>query len=185
MNIGGYIFFSGSPHSNVNWGTPWGLFCFLTGVNICFVPIWSLLEGCNQVSNVYKYRFWQGLFASLSIWVAILLGAELWTTSVVSAVTLVYAGIFLRRKYRGFLRTLFFSRVTGSRINWRIDMLPMQWRIALSWISGYFVFSLFIPVLFKYHGPVVAGQMGMTWSVVGVIGTIANSCLSPKSAPVS
>ena len=41
----------------------------------------------------------------------------------------------------------------------------MQWKIALSWVSGYFIFQLFTPVLFKYHGPVVAGQMGMTLSL--------------------
>jgi hypothetical protein len=41
----------------------------------------------------------------------------------------------------------------------------MQWKIAVSWVSGYFIFQLFNPVLFRYHGPVVAGQMGMTLSV--------------------
>jgi O-antigen/teichoic acid export membrane protein len=56
----------------------------------------------------------------------------------------------------------------------------MQWRIALSWISGYFVFSLFTPVLFKFHGPVIAGQMGMTWSLIGAIGAISTSWISPK-----
>ena len=56
----------------------------------------------------------------------------------------------------------------------------MQWRIALSWISGYFIFWLFTPVLFKYHGAVVAGQMGMTWSAISVVSTIAGSWLSPK-----
>jgi O-antigen/teichoic acid export membrane protein len=55
----------------------------------------------------------------------------------------------------------------------------MQWRIALSWASGYFVFSIFTPVLFWYHGPVVAGQMGMTWSLVNAM-QIAVSWLAPR-----
>jgi O-antigen/teichoic acid export membrane protein len=180
LGVGGYIFFSGSPDSNVNWVAPWFLLCLLTGIDICLVPIWSLLEGCNQVASLYTYRFIQGVLTSLSVWIAILSGAGLWTVLVASTVSLFCAFVFLRSRYWIFLKTLLFSKTTGPRISWRIDILPMQWRIALSWISGYFVFSLFTPVLFKFHGPVVAGQMGMTWSLIGAIGAISTSWISPK-----
>ena len=45
----------------------------------------------------------------------------------------------------------------------------MQWKIAISWISGYFIFHLFTPVLFKFHGAEVAGQMGMTLAAINSI----------------
>lgn len=66
---------------------------------------------------------------------------------------------------------------------WRTDILPMQWRIALSWISGYFIFSLFTPVLFHYQGAVIAGQMGMTWAFVSALMAVASSWVTPK-API-
>ena len=56
----------------------------------------------------------------------------------------------------------------------------MQWRIAVSWVSGYFSFFLYTPVLFHYHGAVVAGQFGMTWSLAFAIGTISTAWLTPK-----
>jgi hypothetical protein len=56
----------------------------------------------------------------------------------------------------------------------------MQWRIALSWVSGYFVYPFFTPVLFSYHGPIVAGQMGMTWSVIAAMKAISTSWLNPR-----
>jgi hypothetical protein len=180
LGIGGYLFFSQKPDSTINWVAPWLTLCLLTGITICLVPVWSLLEGCNQVANVYTYRFIQGLSMSLSIWLAILLGAKLWTASVSSIVGLVCASIFLWSRYRQFLKTLLFYRPVGPRIVWRLEILPMQWRIALSWISGYFVFSFFTPVLFKYHGAVIAGQFGMTWSLVGMIGAISGSWIAPK-----
>lgn len=179
LGMGGYIFFSQSSNSNINWVLPWLTLSVLTGVTICLVPVWSLLEGCNQVTNVYTYRFWQGLFASLSIWIAILLGAELWTASISSIVVLICSGVFLRYKYWNFLKILLLSRPTGPRIEWRKEILPMQWRIAISWISGYFAFFLFTPVLFKYYGPVVAGQFGMTLSVVGAIAAFSSAWLAP------
>ncbi|MCK5608083.1 hypothetical protein KAR91_39750 [Candidatus Pacearchaeota archaeon] len=180
LGIGGYVFFSQSSNLNINWVLPWLTLSVLTGVTICFIPVWSLLEGCNQVTNVYTYRFWQGLFTSLSIWIAILLGAELWTAPISSIVVLICSGVFLRYKYWNFLKILLLSKPTNPRIEWRNEILPMQWRIAISWISGYFIFFLFTPVLFKYHGAGVAGQFGMTWSVVGAIGAFSSAWLVPK-----
>jgi hypothetical protein len=56
----------------------------------------------------------------------------------------------------------------------------MQWRIALTWLSGYFVFSLFTPVLFFFRGSAVAGQAGMTWSLVNALSAIAFLFVSTK-----
>lgn len=180
LGIGGYIFFLKSHDPNISWVLPWLMLCLLTGVATSLIPIWSLLEGCNQVANVYTYRFWQGLFSSLSIWLAILLGAKLWMLTIGNAVTLICAAIFFRYKYWNFLKTFLSLQPTTAHIRWRKDILPMQWRIAISWISGYFSFFIFIPVLFHYHGPVIAGQFGMTWYLVFTIGTISTVWLTPK-----
>lgn len=182
LGVGGYFFFSGSKNTiAANWMAPWLSLCLLTGIAIYLVPVWSLLEGCNQVARLYTFRFYQGLLTTLSAWIAILSGAELWTASIASVATLLAAIYFLRRGYWKFLTTLTLSKPMGQKIKWRADMLPMQWRIALSWISGYFIFSLFVPVLFKFHGPVVAGQMGMTLSIVGIVGSVSASWLSPRA----
>lgn len=180
LGIGGYIFFN-SHASTVNWTLSWLTLCLLTGLTISLVPVWSLLEGCNQVANVYTYRFWLGLLATISIWLAIISGAELWTASISTLVNLVGTGIFLGRNYRHFFKTLFFSKPDALRIEWRGEILPMQWRIALSWICGYFAFSLFTPVLFHYHGPVIAGQMGMTWSLLSALSSISKIWVSTKA----
>jgi O-antigen/teichoic acid export membrane protein len=180
LGAAGYVFFSGTPDHDIDWFSPWLLLCAITGLTIWLVPIWSLLEGCNQVARLYSFRFFQGVLASVVVWIAILRGADLWTASVSGLAMLVCSAFFLKRRYWIFFKTLLLSEPQGPRIRWRTDMLPMQWRIALSWMSGYLYFSLFTPVLFKYHGPVVAGQMGMTWAVVGVVGSIPISWLSPR-----
>jgi len=181
LSIGGYVFFSQSPVQNVSWKLPWISLCVCTGINLISVAVWSLLEGCNQVSNVYFYRFFQGLFGSLAAWCAILLGVDLWTASIIPIVGLLYAGIFLRRNYWGFFKSILLADLQGPRLSWVKDILPFQWRIALSWAaSGYLVFSLFTPVLFHYHGPLIAGQMGMTWSFVGALSAIGGAWLGPR-----
>jgi hypothetical protein len=50
----------------------------------------------------------------------------------------------------------------------------------LSWVSGYFIFQLFNPVLFVTEGPVIAGKMGMTLAVLNAIYALTFSWLSTK-----
>jgi O-antigen/teichoic acid export membrane protein len=57
----------------------------------------------------------------------------------------------------------------------------MQWRIAVSWLSGYLFTSLFTPVIFYYHGAVMAGQLGMTWSMAMALQLIASMWLTTRA----
>jgi len=179
LSVGGYIFFSKSSNAYINWMLPWFFLCFLNGINVFMVPIWSLLEGCNQVGNLYANRFIQSLCSTISIWIALILGFKLWVPSISILAIFICAWIFVRRKYWIFFKTLF-SHITGPSINWRAEVFPMQWRMALSWISGYFMSSFFVPVLFRYHGAVIAGQMGLTLNLTNVITFICMAWVSPK-----
>lgn len=181
LGLAGFIFFSGSQSPGVNWVLPWFALCFLTGITVSLVPIWSLLEGCNQVARLNYFRFFQGLLVSVSTWGAMLSGAELWTAAISSFAALLVAVFFLRRRYWIFVRMLMHSRPEGPRIDWRNDMLPMQWRIAASFVGGYFIYFLFVPVLFKYHGAVVAGQMGMTWAIASISVQTSGAWVSPRA----
>lgn len=179
--IGGLVFFGAAGDQEFQWKVPWILLCVVTGVSLCMVPIWALLEGCNQVSNVYTFRLIQSVALNIAGWGAIFLGAGLWAAAIgVSAGVLVTA-ILIGRRYGGLIRTIFLTQPKGPCLMWRTDIFPLQWRIALSWSSGYFVFSLFTPVLFHYHGPVVAGQMGMTWIFINALMAVAASWVMPKA----
>lgn len=182
--LGGFAFFGSTGWTEVSvWGAPWALLCVVTGINLCCMPVWTLLEGCNQVANVYRYRLIQSVASSLTAWLAIYLGAGLWVCAIIGMATLIATMLTVIRRYHRFIRQIMFGQAQGSRLNWRADILPMQWRISLSWVSGYFAFSLFTPVLFHYQGAIVAGQMGMTWTLIAALSAVASSWVAPK-APV-
>jgi O-antigen/teichoic acid export membrane protein len=181
LGLGGYIFFSQSPTPvGVDWVAPWFALCLLTGMTLWLVSVWSLLEGCNQVSRVYAFRMIQGVLTSLASWAAILLGAKLWTAVVTTAVGIIWAAVFLARHYRHFFAP-FLSALSGARLSWRLDILPMQWRLAVSFVFGYFSTWVFTPMLFHYHGAVVAGQFGMTWGLVGSVIGVASIWSAPRA----
>jgi len=178
----GGLFFLGMAGDQVfSWKAPWIVLCVVSGLNLCVVPIWALLEGCNQVSHVYVYRVIQYVASSVAAWVAIYLGAGLWVASIIGVVGLLAMTVTVSRRYGAFVRTLLLTQPKGPRLNWREDIWPMQWRIGLSWVGGYFIFSLFTPVLFHYYGPVIAGQMGMTWAFVGALVAMTTGWVLPNA----
>jgi O-antigen/teichoic acid export membrane protein len=75
--------------------------------------------------------------------------------------------------YLGILQRSFFLpfwyQPSGPRIDWRVEVWPMQWRLAVQGVVNYFVYSLYTPVIFHYHGAVEAGRFGMTWQVFTVL----------------
>lgn len=178
--IGGYLFFYFSPDVGVEWELPWIFLCLATGIQIALTPIWSILEGCNQVKELYTFRFYIAILLAIVSWTSIALGAELWTGFIVSFAMITYSLFFIKKKYVNFFRILFFRKIEGPKINWKRDMLPMQWKIATSWISGYLCFYLFTPILFKFQGPIIAGQFGITWTLIRVVGSIGGAWLGPN-----
>ena len=181
LAVGGLFFFAKPGDPGFSWKAPWIALCVITGLNLCAVPIWALLEGCNQVSHVYAYRVVQYVASSIAAWLAICLGAELWVASIIGTAGLLAMMATAGRRYGKFIGAIFLGEPKGPRLSWRSDIWPMQWRIAMSWVGGYFIFSLFTPVLFHYQGPIVAGQMGMTWVFVGSLMAVASGWIMPKA----
>jgi len=181
LAVGGFFFFGSAGKPAFRWEAPWVALCMVTGLTLCLMPILALLEGCNQVSNVYTYRFVQSVTLSVAVWAAIYSGAELWAASISVMAGLLTIVILTSRSYGEFIRSILLAQPEGPRLKWRTDIFPMQWRIALSWVGGYFTFFLFTPVLFHYQGPVVAGQMGMTWAFVSALPAVASSWVTPKA----
>jgi len=182
LALGGTLFFGSTQWSEMAlWCAPWLALCAVTGINLCLAPGWVLLEGCNQVGDVYFYRLCQAIVSGLAAWFAISLGAGLWTLPITGLVSTLLSAGFLWLRHGAFLKSLLLHRAPGPTLDWRCDILPMQWRIGLSWLSGYLAFSLFTPVLFHYQGAVVAGQMGMTWSIANAITSVASAWIAPKA----
>lgn len=180
--VGGCAFFGLSDWSQMSaWGWAWLFLCVVSGANLCCMPVWALLEGCNQLTTVYRSRLIQAVASSATGWAAIFLGADLWVCALMGLASLVVSGLTVIRRYKSFLKLILLGVPAGARLNWKVDLLPMQWRISLSWMSGYFIFSLFTPVLFHFQGAVVAGQMGMTWMFVSALTAIGSAWVAPKA----
>lgn len=165
IGVGGALFLARHAEPGVSWILPWLGLVLTSGVALFMLPGWALLDGCNQLDRTNRARLLQVAGGSLATWATILCGGGLWTNSASIAFYLVITIVFFRSSYSAFFKSLRRTPTGGANLDWRHELWPMQWRIALGWMCGYFVFSLMTPVLFSVRGAVVAGQMGMTMTL--------------------
>lgn len=169
--IAGYYFFNkfGKHDSAVNWETPWLILSITTALTLMSSPILAFLEGLGKVKEVAKIRFIQQLVQLSFVLIFFFLGFKLFASPLASVISFVIVPAWIlfgdKRKLLGFI----WNKLDVYKVNYRLEIFPFQWKIALSWISGYFIFQLFNPVLFATEGPIVAGQMGMTIAVLNAI----------------
>jgi hypothetical protein len=105
---------------------------------------------------------------------------QLWAAVAAAVVAFGRDLYLLVIRYRHFF-VPFLSPQTGASMSWRSEIWPMQWRLAASGGVSYLLSQAFTPIMFNYHGPVVAGQMGMTLSIVFAVQGIAAMWLQPRA----
>jgi O-antigen/teichoic acid export membrane protein len=150
------------------WLGPWIFAVLFQAMLLWTAPFQALFEGCNQVVAIQRFQLWQGILANVVLWICLASGAGLWSVAALigsqAAITMYYLGILQRSFFLPF-----WYQPSGPRIDWRVEVWPMQWRLAVQGVVNYFVYSLYTPVVFHYHGAVEAGRFGMTWQVFTVL----------------
>lgn len=180
--IGGSYFFykyaNGVPHSQ--WLLPWALVTTATAANLFLAPFYSILSGIGKVKETSKIIFYQHIIMPLAIWTTILCGGNLYAIGIGYWCSFITGVIIIRFSVLWKIIKEIAKQPISDKVSYKKEILPFQWRIALSWASGYFVFQLFNPVLYATSGAVVAGQMGMTLSAINGVASLSASWISTK-----
>jgi hypothetical protein len=170
--IGVYVLSDGQPYGfallQQDWLLPWILCVALNATSLLLVPRIAVLEGCNQVVSVNRMRFLQSIIGSILVWVSIASGLGLWTLVVSNLVRLIWE---LRIVYGEYGAMLFQLTSTPNRnhLNWRKEIWPLQWRLAIQSVCSYFATWFIVPVTFRFHGEIAAGQIGLTWQLLTTV----------------
>lgn len=183
LNIVGFVYFNRygvSQGEEVLWSTPWSLICISTSIQLFISPLTSILKGLGYVKETSKISFFQQLIVPLCTWIGLACGLKLYVTGIGYLISsLIWFVLVARLDLVRVLYNLWRVPVT-ERVAYMTEIFPFQWKIALSWISGYFIFQLFNPVLFATEGALVAGQMGMTLQALNAINAFAMSWINTK-----
>ncbi|OXA81437.1 Membrane protein involved in the export of O-antigen and teichoic acid [Flavobacterium aquidurense] len=180
--IAGYVFFNkyGKENVAVNWQIPWIILSLTTSLSLMISPILAFFEGLDRVKEVAKIRLVQQVMQLVLVLLMFFLGFKLFSVPVAAIISFLVFPIWIFFGNKKKILIFIWNKLDKWGVNYRLEIFPYQWKIALSWISGYFIFQLFNPVLFATEGAIVAGQMGMTLAVLNAIFSLAFSWMSTK-----
>jgi O-antigen/teichoic acid export membrane protein len=176
----GIVFFKGN-HDEVHYTAPWICLVLFSSANLVLYAFTSIMEGCNKVSDVQLMKLVQSLVGNVFIWILLLSGMGLFAAAALAIVQFVLTVIWISRKYWPIVNQIYhFNKRSKNQISWKKEILPLQWKIGLSWISGYVIFQSINPMLFKYRGAIEAGKMGMSLSLANIAQVVGLAWLSTK-----
>lgn len=179
--MGMEIFSSKENVENIEFYLPWTLLIIFFSINTSLIPLTSILEGCGGVKNVQKLRFLQQVLIIPFTWLALSLDGKLYVIFIEYFGYTMILFYWLFTNYKSFISQMFSSNnLFNNNISWFKDIFPLQWKIALSWISSYFLGYLFVPLLFYYSSEVIAGQMGMTLKITGYVYLFSMAWMNTK-----
>ncbi|MBI3144819.1 MAG: hypothetical protein HYZ18_06030 [Pseudogulbenkiania sp.] len=182
----GLVFFGHSPASDSvrHWTVAWLIIVLSTSVYIAITPFQAITEGFGCVKEVAGLRLTQSMLGYPLAFIALSQHLGLLAITVPPVINALCSARWYQKSTAR--RMLSDPIPTGSAaIHWRTEILPFQWRIAVSWISGYFIFQLFNPLIFAYQSPVAAGQIGFSMAVFSSIVTLSMSWINAKVPEIS
>lgn len=182
LTIVGFVYFDkyGSNESDVDWQIPWVLVCIGTCIRIFQSPFNSILMGLGKVKEMSMIGFYSQLIQPISIWICLVLGLNLYCAGISCIISVGLWQILVDKEGLTKLILNLYKIRVNERVAYLKEIFPFQWKIALSWVSGYFIFQLFNPVLFATDGAIVAGQMGMTLQGLNAIEAFSYSWIGTK-----
>jgi hypothetical protein len=167
----------------IYWGPVWIILVILTGVNLFNSSLLAISEGLNKVGQVALVRLASSLVGYSLCWIILICGGGLWSLVAPPLTLAIVSHMWLRREpiFGYNIREIRSLSVTQYRIySYFDDIFPLQWRIALSWASGYFLFQLITPTIFAIQGAESAGQIGLALAIFTSITAVGMSWISAK-----
>ncbi|SDT46870.1 hypothetical protein SAMN05216490_3597 [Mucilaginibacter mallensis] len=167
----GFLMFRGKG-GNVNWPLPWCVYVLSSGLSFTTQSVLSFFEGCSQIAAIEKNKFVSAIASTIATLTFLYFGFNLYSLAFAAFIA---AAINIGMLYFRFGK-LIAQMVTESKgyiVNWKTDFLNLIWRYAISWSSGYFIFQIYTPLMFQFHGPAEAGKVGISMALASAAFSIS------------
>jgi len=173
LSIIGVIFLMHSTN-NIQLLIAWVFYSFTGAFMLLVSLLGSILRGFNKVERVQKIITLTGFASSIAMWSALYNNFSLFALAIGGIVNIILSLILFFSSSRTLWSQIFRFKVIG-KYNWLKETLPLQWRYAISWTSGYFIFQFMVPVAMFYAGAVTAGKVGLALVMVRAVQSMASS----------
>lgn len=157
----------------------WMLFSITGGVNLLVSLLQSIVQGLDKVALIQKNIFVGSLILPISSWLLLYFGAGLSTLVIANILSIILMSLLFFIKTKKIFFQISRHKIS-TKYTWFNEIVKLQWKYAVSWIAGYFIFQFMTPMIYKNEGVVLAGQFGLTLSLIKSLSTISGSWLETK-----
>ncbi len=171
-----------SKLTNVQWYTPWIIYVISSAIVFFNAIILSFFEGCNLVSKVQNIRFKVAVCASCIMLLCLILKFNLYSLSLSLLVSALFGTYMIYRNFSVIIKD-FILIAKNYSYSWKKEFLSLIWRYAISWASGYFIFQIYTPLTFQFHGAIEAGKVGISmalWTAVFSLSNVWIYAITPR-----
>jgi hypothetical protein len=142
--------------------------------NLSRVPI---LEAHGRIADVANFRLRSTVLSAGIMWVGLVSGGGLWALALSYGVQSATMTLQVALAYRQLPLPKFSAALPAARyaINWRAEIVPLQFRLATSYFCGYFIAQAVVPFALHAYGSEVSGQIGLMLSVFNALAAVLAS----------
>ena len=177
----GIIFFYHSNSTHLikinNWIVPWISLIIFTSFNAGLTPYLSVIEGSGKLKEVLLIRLYASITGSIAIWYLLINNGNLWSLTALPVTTLLFSFFWLFRNKK---RIIFKKNKKHNLFDWKSEISSFRTQIGITSLSTYFYSQIFIPILFFVEGPKIAGQMGVSLTIAGMLGVLSQSWITSQ-----
>ena len=180
----GIWFISGNTSSGeADFLIPWILLIVIFSFNTCLIPIFAAIEGCGKVADIQKMRLFQSLLGAVFAWLVLVNDGKLYSIAAEFIAYSILMVTWLLYFYRGLVYQAFIeeSHIGVAHVSWSKEVLPMQWRIAVSWIADFFISYFVVPLVFAFQGAVNAGKIGLSLKISTIVFTLSMAWVNTRT----
>jgi len=158
--------------NDYSWLFPWFIYLIASAFVFIASVLSSFVQGLDNVAKVQRIILIQSICTTLFLLIFFILDFGLYSLGLSQLVGVLVFFLFLKKDFG---RTIYQLKKTHELVfNWKKDVLPLLFKYALSWGSGYLVFQIYTPIMFYFSGPIEAGKVGITITLVNAIYSISN-----------
>lgn len=181
LGIGAFVL-NGQPRAI--WLGPLILMLLVAPLAVTLAIVNSFVEGCQQIATAQLRRAAQSAVYLLGLILALSSGAGLWALGLAQLASAACGLTMIVLQNRSWLLRLIATKGLSS-LNWTHDVWPLQWRYAVTWVTGILVFNLFTPLLMRLKGPEAAGKFGFSMSLAMMLAGFSQIWIVARAAQFS
>jgi hypothetical protein len=168
----------GNPRSAF---APWTVYVLAISVALIVDGKLAFALGVGKTKLVGCCRFQQAVVSSFVLWFGLNFDWGLYALGM-SVIAPALVNLAILRLQIGQLGRRLKSAAQGPGMNWRSEIWPFQWKIGLSFLSGFFIAQSVVPIVLRQHGAAAAGRVGISLQIVMSINAVAFVWIGTRSS---